>query len=252
MKLLTNSEIHQFDQKGFLIKKNFFKKSFIQKITNEIILLKSKDRSKKIDKYFEMSVKKSRKSILVRIENFYNKSKYLTKLIDDQLIKEILLKLFRNKATLFKEKINFKPPGCGPDKLHQDSQAGWNKYTKDFINVLLSVEKSTINNGCLHIDISGNNCSKLMSKKMKPLKKKELKNPKFKKLLLGEGDLVFFNSYTPHYSYSNNSKKSRSQIYLTYNKAKDGKFRSKYIRDKRKTFPPNDERLVNKNYSYKV
>ena len=252
MKLLTNSEIHQFDKKGFLIKKNFFKKSFIQKITNEIILLKSKDRSKKIDKYFEMSVKKSRKSILVRIENFYNKSKYLTKLIDDQLIKEILLKLFRNKATLFKEKINFKPPGCGPDKLHQDSQAGWNKYTKDFINVLLSVEKSTNNNGCLHIDISGNNCSKLMSKKMKPLKKKELKNPKFKKLLLEEGDLVFFNSYTPHFSYSNNSQKSRSQIYLTYNKAKDGKFRSKYISDKRKTFPPNDERLVSKKYSYKV
>ena len=199
-----------------------------------------------------MSVKKSRKSILVRIENFYNKSKYLTKLIDDQLIKEILLKLFRNKATLFKEKINFKPPGCGPDKLHQDSQAGWNKYTKDFINVLLSVEKSTNNNGCLHIDISGNNCSKLMSKKMKPLKKKELKNPKFKKLLLEEGDLVFFNSYTPHFSYSNNSQKSRSQIYLTYNKAKDGKFRSKYISDKRKTFPPNDERLVSKKYSYKV
>ena len=53
-------------------------------------------------------------------------------------------------------------------------------------------------------------------------------------------------------TYSNNSKKSRSQIYLTYNKEKDGKFRSKYISDKRKTFPPNDERLANKKYSYKV
>ncbi len=252
MKLISNSEIHQFDQKGFLIKKNFFNKLFIQKISKEINLLKSKDRSKKVDKYFGMSVKKSQKSILVRIENFYNKSKYLTKLINDQSINEVLFKLFRNKATLFKEKINFKPPGCGPDKLHQDSQAGWNKYTKDFINVLLSVEKSTNNNGCLYIDISGNNCSKLMTKKMKPLIKKELKNPKFKKLLLGEGDLVFFNSYIPHFSHSNNSKKSRSQIYLTYNKAKDGKFRSKYISDKRKTFPPNDERLVNKKYSYKV
>ena len=87
---------------------------------------------------------------------------------------------------------------------------------------------------------------------MKPLKKEELKSPKFKKLLLAEGDLVFFNSYTPHFSYSNNSKKSRSQIYLTYNKVKDGKFRSKYISDKRKNFLPNDERLVNKKYSYKV
>ena len=252
MKIITENEIFQFDQKGFLIKKNFFKKEFIQKISKEIKSLKSKNLTKKVDKYFGMSVKDDQKSILVRIENFYNKSKYLTKLIDDQSIKDILLKLFRNKAILFKEKINFKPPGCGPDKLHQDSQAGWNKYAKDYINVLLSVEKSTNYNGSLHIDISGNNCSKLMSKKMKPLKMEELKNPKFKKLLLEEGDLVFFNSYTPHFSYSNNSKKSRSQIYLTYNKEKDGKFRSKYISDKRKNFPPNDERLANKSYSYKV
>ena len=252
MKLISDSEIHQFDKKGFLIKQNFFKKSFIKKISKEIISLKSKDRPKKVDKYFGISLKKGRKSILVRIENFYKKSKYLTELIDDKSIKEILSKLFRNKATLFKEKINFKPPGCGPDKLHQDSQAGWNKYAKDYINVLLSIEKSTNNNGCLHIDVSGNNCSKLMSKRMKPLKKEELKSPKFKKLLLAEGDLVFFNSYTTHFSYSNNSKKSRSQIYLTYNKVKDGKFRSKYISDKRKNFPPNDERLVNKKYSYKV
>jgi len=252
MKIITENEIVQFEQKGFLIKKNFFKKSFIQRISKEINSLKSKDQTKKVDRYFGMSVRGARKSILVRIENFYNKSKYLTRLIDDQSIKEILYKLFKSKAVLFKEKINFKPPGCGPDKLHQDSQAGWNKYAKDYINVLLSVEKSNNNNGCLHIDISGNNCSKLMSKKMKPLNMKELKKPKFKKLLLREGDLVFFNSYTPHFSHSNNSKKSRSQIYLTYNKEKDGKFRSKYISDKRKNFPPNDERLANKKYSYKV
>ena len=123
MKLISNSEINQFDQRGFLIKKKFFKKLFIKKISKEINLLKSKDRPKKVDKYFGISVKKSRKSILVRIENFYNKSKNLTKLINDQSINDVLSRLFRSKATLFKEKINFKPPGCGPDKLHQDSQA---------------------------------------------------------------------------------------------------------------------------------
>ena len=87
---------------------------------------------------------------------------------------------------------------------------------------------------------------------MKPLRIKELKSPKFKKLLLGEGEVVFFNSYTPHFSNSNNSNKGRSQIYLTYNKVKDGRFRSKYISDKRKNFPPNNERSSNKKYSYKV
>ncbi len=252
MEIISKNEITQFDKKGYLVKKNFFNKRYVKKVLKEINFLKLDKDKIKVDKYYGVSARNKKDSILVRIENFYKKSKYLTKLINDPSIKKILFKFFRNKPTLFKEKINFKPPGCGPDRLHQDSQAGWNKYTKNFVNVLLSVERSTTKNGCLHIDVSGNNCNRIVKNKMRPLKKKELKNPKFKKLLLGEGDLVFFNSYTPHFSYSNNSKKSRSQIYLTYNKEKDGKFRSKYIKDKKKTFPPNIERSPNKKYSYKV
>jgi len=251
MKTISQDEIYQFDQKGYLVKKNFIKKNFVKKILNEINSIKL-NKKLNVDKYYAKSIKQKNKLILVRIENFYNKSKFLTQLIKDISINKILSKLFKNKPTLFKEKINFKPPGCGPDKLHQDSQAGWNKYTKNYINVLLSVEKSTNENGCLYIDISGNNCTKLVNNKMRPLRIKELKNPNFKKLLLGVGDLVFFNSYTPHFSNSNKSKKGRSQIYLTYNKAKDGKFRSRYISDKRKTFPPNNERSSSKKYSYKV
>ena len=109
MTKISNNEIYQFDQKGFLIKKNFFTKFFIKKILNEIDLIKFKDGSKKFDRYFGKSLKDKNRSILVRIENFYKKSKYLTKVIDNKSIKKILSKLFRNKATLFKEKINFKP-----------------------------------------------------------------------------------------------------------------------------------------------
>lgn len=252
MQIVSKTEITQFIKKGFIVKKNFFNKNYVQKILKEINDLKFNHNQIKVDKYYGTSTGNKQKSLLVRIENFYNKSKYLTKLINDPSINNILLRLFKNKPTLFKEKINFKPAGCGPDKLHQDSQAGWNKYTKNFVNVLLSVERSTKKNGCLNIDISGNNCTKIVKNKMEPLKVKELENPKFKELLLGEGDIVFFNSYVPHFSFSNNSKKSRSQIYLTYNKVKDGKFRSRYIKDKKKTFPPNNERSPDKNYSYKV
>jgi len=37
-----------------------------------------------------------------------------------------LTNLFGEPPVLFKEKINYKLPGCRPDKLHQDQAAGWN------------------------------------------------------------------------------------------------------------------------------
>ena len=142
-------------------------------------------------KYYEQSILDRKKSILVRVENFYKNNKLLTKVIEGKIINKILYNILKSKAVLFKEKINFKPSGCRADLLHQDSQAGWNRYTKDFVNVLISLEKSTHKNGCLIFDISGNNSRKLI-KKMEPLNKKELNKPKFKKLLLGAGDVVFF------------------------------------------------------------
>jgi len=87
---------------------------------------------------------------------------------------------------------------------------------------------------------------------MSALPLQKLKKPKFKKFELNIGDVVFFNSYAPHRSKSNFSNKGRSQIYLTYNKKKDGNFRKKYFREKRISFPPNSERLKNKKYVYQV
>ena len=104
MRKISNNEIYQFDQKGFLVKNNFFSKSFIKKILNEIESIKHKDGTKKFDRYFGKSIKDNNKSILVRIENFYKKSKYLTKLIDDKSIKTILSKLFRDRQLFSKKK----------------------------------------------------------------------------------------------------------------------------------------------------
>ncbi len=249
--MVTNSEINQFKKKGFFIKKNFFKKDYIYKVLREVAFIK-KDNSKNFYKYYEKSILNKNKLVLVRVENFYQISKILTKLIEKKLINQVLSKILKGKAVIFKEKINFKPSGCRADLLHQDSQAGWNKYTKNFINVLISLEKSTRQNGCLIFDVSGNNCNKLINNKMKPLKRSELKKPNFKKLLLNVGDIVFFNSFIPHCSSFNKSNKGRSQIYLTYNKAKDGNHRTKYMKEKLKTFPPNNLRSKTKNYTYRV
>ena len=55
MKIITQKEIFQFYQKGFLIKKNFFKKKFIKNIANEINVLKSNNKLN-VDRYYGKSI----------------------------------------------------------------------------------------------------------------------------------------------------------------------------------------------------
>ena len=85
MKTISKNEVLQFDQKGYLIKKKFFKKFFVDKVLNEINSLKHTNKSIKVDKYYSNKVG-TKKSMLVRIENFYKKSRYLTSLIEDKSI----------------------------------------------------------------------------------------------------------------------------------------------------------------------
>ena len=80
-------------------------------------------------KYYEKDIR-NKKNMLVRAEYFYKKNFVLTKLIDSRKIKSTLKKLTGEKCIIFKEKINFKPPGCKEDKLHQDMQGDWKNIQK--------------------------------------------------------------------------------------------------------------------------
>jgi len=221
----------------------------LKKFTNNIKIIDPK--KGEIAKYYERSMDK-KKNILIRAEYFFDYHDGLQKLINSKKINFFLKYLMNDECILFKEKINYKPPGSRADKLHQDSQGGWGKYSKNFISILISLDKSKKENGCLEFDVSGNNCRNLIGKEWKPLSVKELKKPKFKRFELDIGDVVFFNNFVPHRSGPNKSKKNRTQIYLTYNKKKDGDFRKKYFASKRKNFPPNNERNSKKNYKYLV
>jgi hypothetical protein len=53
---------------------------------------------------------------------------------------------------------------------------------------------------------------------------------------LEPGDLLFFDSYTPHYSDTNTTARPRRAAYLTYNAASLGDHRDRYYADKRAEF----------------
>jgi ectoine hydroxylase-related dioxygenase (phytanoyl-CoA dioxygenase family) len=249
--MISKKNINFYKKYGYLKLKNFINSNEINSCLKSALYIKKKSING-INKYTEKRIDGLNRSILIRAENFYKKNNNLSKIIENKHILTVLERLFNNKPLLFKEKINYKPPGSRADMLHQDSQAGWNKYCKRFISVLIPLEKSTLNNGCLQFDISGNNHKRLASKAMRPLELNELVAPKFKYFKLNPGDIIFFNNYIPHKSDPNLGKKSRIQLYLTYNNSADGDFRKKYISKKLKNYPPNNQRKKNIIYKYKI
>ena len=176
----------------------------------------------------------------------------LESIVNNPSVHSLLKQLLGESAVLLKEKINFKPPGAPPDLLHQDSQAGWDDYGSEFVSVLIAVEDSNRSNACVEFDNSGYYINGLAGPLWEPLTAKDIPNAEMKPIETKAGDIILFNSYVPHGSEANTSDKRRCNIYLTYNKTSDGDHRLKYFAEKRKNYPPNNERDPNQEYSFKV
>ena len=195
-----------------LNEKRFFDKYGIIKLNIKIskskIYLFKKDVTKLINckdnrvyKYYEKDV--TQKKQLFRIENFFYKKNQISKFLQSGYFEKILFTFFKKKFVLFKEKINLKPPGARKDHLHQDVQAGWLKYSKEFVSFVISIDESNSKNSNLIFDFSGNNSNKIIGKKIKKIKVKALKKPQFKNIPLKIGEIAMFNGYVPHMSKKN-------------------------------------------------
>ena len=250
--MLTDKQIKQFKNDGLVLVPELFNKSEVElilKYTEE--LQTSPEVSGKEWKYFEKSKINKDEKILQRIENFCKYHKGFSELCIKSKIIECVNDCFGEKGILFKDKINFKMPGGAGFNPHQDSQAGWDDYAKFYLTAMISVDNSTVQNGCLEF-APGHNQSGLIGKLWKPLSDEDMKNMKFIPIETKPGDAVFFDCYTPHRSEPNLTNKSRRILYLTYNKLSDGDHREKYYNDKYKNYPPDIDRDPNKDYKFKV
>jgi len=256
MVTLSPDEILDFNKLGFIVLRQYYSVNEILKILNEVNRLESLMPEKGgMMKYYDTPFgqdSNSQSMILIRIEKFIETSPYLESIINNSSVHSLLNQLFGESTFLLKEKINFKPPGAPPDLLHQDSQAGWDDYGSEFISVLIAVEDSNRSNACVEFDHSGYYRNGLAGLLWEPLTTKDIPNAEMKPIETKAGDIILFNSYVPHGSEANTSDKRRCNIYLTYNKASDGNHRLKYFSEKRKNYPPNNERDPNQEYSFKV
>ena len=251
--MLSNSQVETFKKKGFLVIRNFFHSDIMSNILDEVNRLDALDPIENGPmKYYEKSLLGDDEMLLIRIEKFIETSPILKSVVYNQAMVEIICTLLEDQPTLLKEKINYKPYGSPPDHLHQDSQAGWDKYGTEFISALIAVEDSNTENACVEFDVSGQYKDKLAGPLWEPLNPDYLEDLDLNPIETKCGDVILFNSYVPHGSDGNKSADRRCNIYITYNKKNDGDHREKYFSEKRKSFPPNNERDPDKDYSFKV
>ena len=154
--------------------------------------------------------------------------------------------LFGEEAVLFKEKINFKLPGGGPFREHQDSPA-WTFFNQSkHLTALVCLDDMTKENGALEFGDQqyvvhphpGGVLDQEISKKLT-----------WEMVETKAGDVVFFSDMVPHRSPPNLSDKPRRAMFLTYSLKSEGDFRQEYFRLKREEFPPEKERVRGKDYS---
>lgn len=96
---------------------------------------------------------------LRRLEQFTKKSSFFSEL--DERVRELLKDITGSEYFLFKDKINFKPPGGEGFHAHYDGifrfydgaimRDGWYEYSDAFINVLIAIDDFTIENGALEV-----------------------------------------------------------------------------------------------------
>jgi 2-aminoethylphosphonate dioxygenase len=247
---LTAEQIRFFRDQGYVVVPKLFNADELSLITDWVEDVEGwPETAGKWMMYFEHAA--GSKRLLNRIENLLPYHSGFNALAVGDKMQGACGQLFGEPAKLFKDKINFKKPGGGGFESHQDVQAGWSKYADLHITALISIDKTTVENGCL--EMAGSHHDKgLLGEEWTPLDDGALSHLTYEKIEAEPGDAVFFDSFAPHRSEPNRSQSARRVLYYTYNKASEGDHLSQYYSDKRKSYPPDIERDADKEYVYRV
>lgn len=249
---MTPQQMADFERDGFVVIRGMYSASEIAEMSGWIDdLVARKPEKGKWMPYFEDSKLEPGKKILSRLEKFAEFHEGFGRMVAEERMAGRVSELLGAPAVLFKEKVNFKLPGGDGFKAHQDIQPGWDDYADYFISVLVTIDPSTVENGCLEL-AAGHHKRGLIGRKWQPMEGKELDGITFVQYPMEPGDVAFFDCFVPHQSAPNLTQRQRRNLYLTYNRAAKGDHREKYFADKRANFPPDFEREAGKDYRFRV
>jgi hypothetical protein len=247
---LSNTQKSFWEQHGFIMLTDFLSnecKNHLKSWCDE--LTSWPETPGKWMKYFETNAKGERQ--LCRVENFIDYHQDFHTLANGKPTLNLIGELMGEPAVIFKEKINYKFPGGGGFKPHQDAPAFISFQQRFHITMMVAIDDCTLENGCLQVVMDGANTPSIFAQESDGSIKKEIVDTfTWSPLQCRSGDVILFDSYLPHYSETNLSKHPRRAIFITFNRfSEGGAKRSAYYQDKRDKFPPDCERDPNKDYS---
>lgn len=139
-------------------------------------------------------------------------------------IVDMVESIYGRPASLFKEKLIFKPAGALGYDLHQDIPRYWDGFPRTFLTVLVAIDRATEENGCTQV-YSGYHHD-FLSPADRPdlymLPMESVDASRRTLLLLEPGDVAIFDGLTPHRSDPNRSSAMRRGIYISYNALSEG------------------------------
>ena len=250
--VLSAQQVAAYERQGWLLAREFIGPAEVEAIsrwTDEVAARPELAGAHMV--YREPSLIDATQRVIQRIENFCPHHPAFDAFVRRDRLAEAVAQLFGAPACLFKEKINFKMPGGAGFEPHQDQQAGWGRYARMFITALVTIDRATIENGCLEMG-DGARLGALVGEEWRPLTATEMKGFNLVPVPTEPGDVLFFDSYAPHASKANMTDRARRILYLTYNAASEGDHRARYFAEKRANFPPDIERQPGIEYKFRV
>ena len=239
----NNAETYKRD--GYIVLRNFFtpleSNAIVESADN---LFKLPDVKGRYMKYYENT---SKGRILARIEKFFSEEARIMNLLKTKIMPE-LISLEETPMTLFKDKLNWKLPGGGEFKPHQDFEAYSDFPPTYYTTCALFADECTIENGCLEM-VAGEANKGVLPNNNGCITPELVSSYNWEPVLVGPSDLVIFNSFVPHRSGKNTSNNTRRVFYFTFNKLSEGNYYGAYFDKKRKEMPPDFERDPNKTYN---
>ena len=239
------SEKDIYKRDGFIVLRNFFNESQTKELLNIADYLF--DIPEERDSYMKYYETVDNKRTLSRIEKFYDFEPRVMWFINT-LIKKKVIELEGEFMTLFKDKLNWKLPGGGEFKPHQDFEAYDDFPPQYYTTVAVFADECTIENGCLEM-VRGADKEGVLKNTNGCINDDIVASFNWEHVLVKPGDMVVFNALVPHRSGKNVSNSSRRVFYFTFNKLSEGIHYYDYFDKKREMMPPDIDRDPNKTYN---